>query len=117
MWTLPKQRNRPAANEAASDVNNGDESTLPQRIDNTVHDVLLDALLAGERLWWLKRAEDFERAKPRPGEYHGAATEAELSAQWQRLDRIARACRARAEVSPVDHIREDIAAVLAEVAA
>ena len=43
------------------------------RIDAFVHDALLEVMVTAERSWWLRRAEDFERAKPRIGDFHGAA--------------------------------------------
>lgn len=113
-----ERQSPPAANRGASNVNYRDNSTVPQRIDDFLHDALAEVMLTAERQWWLRRAEDFERAKPRPvGEFHGRMTAAQLRAQWLRLDAMARACRARAQVSPVDHIREDVANVLQEVAA
>lgn len=102
MTTLHEERVRPQAGDLRareSTTATGSETTVPHRIDRFLHDVLLDVLLSGERRYWLKRAEDFAKV----------GTPA--------CDEIARACRARAEVSPVDHIREDIAAVLREVGA
>ena len=87
------------------------------RLDAFLHDALLEVFLAAERQWWLKRADEFLAARPTPGDFTGEATRAELSAQWRRLTEIARACRARAEVSPVEDLREDVANVLREVAA
>lgn len=110
----PYDERRPGE-RAAFKVNYGDKFTIPERLDNFLHDALAEVMLTAERQWWLRRAEDFERAKPRPvGEFHGRMTAAQLRAQWLRLDAMARACRARAHVSPVDHIREDVANVLRE---
>lgn len=117
MRTPPdNDRGRPGE-KAASNVISSDTLSLPQRIDNFLQDALTEIMLTAERAWWLRRAEDFERAKPVPGEYVGGASHADLRAQWLRLDRMARACRARASVSPFEDIREDVAAVLEDVAA
>jgi hypothetical protein len=60
-----------------------------------VQEVIDDATAA----YYLKRAQAFEDAKPKPGDFHGQATVEELREQWLRLDQIATACRARAGVS------------------
>lgn len=86
----------------------------PERdLDPFTWGVLADAWNVGRRLWWLKRARDFENAKPLPGEYHGNATREQLSARWRFCDDVARACRAKAEMVGVD---EDLEAVLRSVA-
>ena len=62
--------------------------------------VLRDVFLLsgpGRAQWYLRRAADFEAAKPRPGEYTGNATREQLSARWQFCDQVARAFRAKAE--------------------
>lgn len=64
--------------------------------------LLTDCMVEATAAYWLRRAEQIEKARPRPEDHTGSATRAELSAQWQRLTGIARACRARAQVSPID---------------
>jgi hypothetical protein len=75
--------------------------------------VLADAYNVGHRLWWVRRARDFDNAKPLPGEYHGNATREQLSARWRWCDEVARACRAKAEMVGVDeeleHLLRDVA--------
>lgn len=88
--------------------------TIPERVDRFLHDALTEVFLTAERAWWLRRAEDFERAKPRVGDNFGRLTRDQVREQWHRLDELARACRARAHVSPVDDIREDVRNVLRE---
>lgn len=61
--------------------------------------VIQDALAEASGAYWSRRAETFEAAKPVPGEFHGKATRAELSARWCLMDKTARACRERASVS------------------
>lgn len=58
--------------------------------------MLQDALLDGDVRYWQRRAEDFEWARPRPGEWRGQATEAERAERDQRLAETAEACRAKA---------------------
>lgn len=58
--------------------------------------VLQDALCEGTAAYWRRRTEQFEWAKPRPDDFHGKATTAELSAAWNRCHASAEACRNRA---------------------
>lgn len=59
--------------------------------------LLQEALLDGDVHYWQRRAEDFEWARPRPGEWRGQATEAEQAERDQRLAETALACRRKAE--------------------
>jgi hypothetical protein len=45
---------------------------------------------------WLRRAEELEAAAPRPGQYLGQATAAELSERWHSCMTTAAACRHKA---------------------
>lgn len=80
--------------------------------------ILQDAIAEGAAAYWLGRAEEFERCKPRPGEYHGRATRAELSARWRRCDDTAKACRNRATFAHMypDDFDTDVDLVLGEAA-
>lgn len=89
-------------------VINDNTTILPPRIDAALYDMLPEIYLAADRAWWLKRAEELERARPRPQDWQGNATRAEPSAQWQRLTATAQACRARAQLCPVGDVRADI---------
>jgi hypothetical protein len=78
-----------------------------------VQEVIEDATAA----YYLKRAQAFEAAKPKPDDYHGKASREDLRAQWLRLDELAKACRARAKVSPLPGRTDpDLDNVLGEVA-
>ena len=82
--------------------------------------VLQDALAEATAAYWLRRAEQLERAKPRPGEFHGQMTRAELRAKWRELDEIVRACRNRATIAHLTGESEsagEVEAALLEVAA
>jgi len=107
-------KSRPGANRTASNVNNGDVFSIGQSLENFARRLLTDCLNEATRTYWLKRAQDFENAKPRPGEYQGTSTREELRARWLWLDEIARACRARAEISPLDEIAPEVESVLSE---
>lgn len=54
---------------------------------------------SGTARYWKTRAEVFERARPRPDDFHGRATSADLAEQWDRLTDKANACRARAAIA------------------
>lgn len=76
--------------------------------------LLTDCVNEQTRRYWMKRAEDFENAKPRLGEFHGNATREQLRARWIWLDEVARACRARATVAPLEDIAPEAEAVMRE---
>lgn len=61
--------------------------------------VLQDALNEATASYWLRRAEAFEAARPRIGDFHGQATPEHLRAKWDELTEIATACRNRAAVA------------------
>lgn len=85
-------------------------------VDHFVKRLLTDCLAEATRNYWLRRAADFENARPRLGEFHGTATRSELRQRWRELSDMADACRARAQVAPLDEIDPDVEAVLSEVA-
>lgn len=62
------------------------------------HRVVSDALAEATSSYWERRARTFEDAAPRPGDYTGRATRADLSAARERCLRTAAACRARASL-------------------
>jgi hypothetical protein len=72
------------------------DEQLAEYVDNFRRRVLQDALNEATASYWLRRAEDFERAKPRREKYRGQATDDDLRTAWQRCDQAAQACRARA---------------------
>lgn len=61
--------------------------------------VVADALQEAEAVYWLRRAKAFEQSRPRPGDYPGKATAADMRARDQRLAATALACRQRAVVA------------------
>ncbi|GAA1543518.1 hypothetical protein [Nocardioides humi] len=73
------------------------------RYEHGTRRALQEALAAGLRSTWLRRAEEFERARPRPGDYVGRSTPEERAARDRRLARMAEMCRHRASLaSPVE---------------
>ena len=111
-------RSRPGE-RAAPTVFNSDTPILRQTIGNLghfQHRVVQDALTEAMRTYWIRRAEAFEKARPLPDEFHGAATKDQLQAKWHELTAIAAACRGRAYVSPMAGILPKVEAIFAEVA-
>jgi hypothetical protein len=78
--------------------------------------VLQDALNEATASYWLRRARQFEAARPEPDEFHGEATRLQLRAKWYELTEAAEACRHRAAVSLVvqDEIAPEVWAALRE---
>jgi hypothetical protein len=70
-----------------------------EHIDHFQRRVIQDAIADADATYWLRRAEMFEAARPRAGDYHGRATRADLAAADQRCRDAAEACRKRAAVS------------------
>lgn len=75
---------------------------LDEHLDQFAYRVLRDAYNEGTALYWERRAQQFEWAKPRLDDFHGQATKADLSAAWRRCDETARACRDRARVARLE---------------
>lgn len=61
--------------------------------------VIQDAYAEASAGYLLRRAEAFEAARPRPGDFHGQATLQALEARCGRLTETAAACRAAAHVA------------------
>lgn len=61
--------------------------------------VLMDAINEATAGYWLRRAAQFEAARPQPGDHTGHATANDRASRDQRLASIAQACRARAMVA------------------
>lgn len=83
-------------------------ATLVTHLDHFQHRVIQDALADATSIYWTRRAEAFEAARPRPGDYPGKATLGDLRAADVRCREAAEACRKRARVAVMDRI-EDVA--------
>lgn len=59
--------------------------------------LLQDALLDGDVHYWQRRAQQFEDARRKPGEYVGKTTQAEREARDRDLAETALACRHKAQ--------------------
>ena len=113
MRTAPRGESRGPDVRLVGDV----PSVPPDALEQFAKRVILDALCDASRAWWLKRAEDFERARPVPGEYAGRATREELRQRWRELTEIADACRAKAAVCEPSDAATDLDNIWSEKAA
>lgn len=77
--------------------------------------VLQDALNEATSSYWLRRADQFTAAMPRPGEFNGQRTGDQLNEKVVELTAIVQACRVRASVSLLQtDIGPEVAAALQE---
>lgn len=74
-------------------------------VDHFQRRVLVDALNEATAVYWRKRAETFEAARPRPGEFRGRATPDETRQRDQRLAQLAANCRLCAELALTEGVR------------
>jgi len=72
---------------------------LTEYVEHFRKRVVQDALAEATAIYWNARAERFEAALPRPGDFTGNATPEELEERRQRITECALACRHRATVS------------------
>lgn len=108
-------RNRP---ELALGTADDRWAAMMTTVDHFQRRVIQDALNEARRRWWLQRAEDFERAKPRPGEYAGQATIEQLRARWKWCHHTAQACRNKAALVPLtlDEFQAELESVIEDAA-
>jgi hypothetical protein len=69
-----------------------------QRARHVALDALREAFQTGTAAYWERRAVELEAARPKRGDFNGAATPADLTERWDRLTAAAAACRARAQL-------------------
>lgn len=75
--------------------------------------VIQDALTDGWAATWERRARAFEDARPRLGDFTGGLDLEKRRAKYRELTEIAKACRAKAQLAPLD-FETDLDAVLRE---
>ena len=80
-------------------------SSLADHLEQFRARVLADALNEASAAYWLRRAVQFDNARPRPGDYTGAATPQQLAQRDARLAEVAQACRAAADVALLPYRR------------
>ncbi|MGD8214042.1 hypothetical protein [Aestuariimicrobium sp. Y1814] len=71
-------------------------NTPPNWVEDFGRRVLADAMTSATASYWLRRARAFEDARPRPGDFTGRATAAELAELDRRCRETAEACRSQA---------------------
>lgn len=81
-----------------------------------------EAMTTALPFYWLRRADTLEAARPRPGDFVGQATKAQLEERDRGLAEAAAACREHAELvrrypdAIARHMAEVVAAVCAQPA-
>lgn len=91
------------------------QPTLPRvDVDQFVRRLLVDSMLEATRRYWLDRAETFEAAQSRVGDFTGLATPEQIQAQDERLSAIAQACRNAAFLCEHEDFRSIIVAQFAD---
>lgn len=68
-------------------------------IDHFQRRVLQDSLTEATAIYWRRRAQTFEDARPQPGDFPGKASELDLRAIDQRMTESRDACLRRAAVA------------------
>lgn len=74
-------------------------ANLPAHVERVRVRVVQDALAEALASYWSRRAAAFRHARPRPGDYTGQATEADLAETYRRLEEIAVACDHAAQIA------------------
>ena len=95
-------------------------SQLSLVVDNLTHlqrRVVLEAFETANADWLVRRAEEFERARPMPGDFTGNASRADLSRRWCELTEIAKALRAQAALLRMGVCDTELEELLEEVTA
>lgn len=72
---------------------------LVEHVTHFQHRVIQDAITDATAYYWRRRAETFEWAMSKPGDYHGQSTAEERAKRDAGLQAAADACRARAHVA------------------
>src|SRR4051794_37351162 len=114
---MNSDRARPGAGTGslATDIRRICDSATVRYITNVQRGLLVDVALGADPLYWERRAQSLEAARHRPGiDYPGQADVEQLRARWVALTEAAKACRARAQLCPVE-LLESLVDVLGEV--
>jgi hypothetical protein len=76
--------------------------------------LIVDAFAEGMAATWTRRAQSFEDAAPKVGDYRGRATPEQLRRRWYECMKIAAACRCKAELADPFECIALLAEILAE---
>ncbi len=91
--------------------------TVPRRsvdLANFARRLVLDAVAQASAGYWRRRSAAFEAAAPRPADFNGRATRADLAAARARCLATADACRAKAFVVERYGLGDDVAREVAD---
>ena len=83
---------------------------MSDALDQHARRLLAELIIEGTAACRLRRARQWEDARPRLDDFQGRKTPEELRAAWRRCDEIARAFRASAGIAPIREAVETDAA-------
>jgi hypothetical protein len=89
--------------------------TLAAQLGSCGRRVVEEALTAALPAFWERRAEQLDDARPRPTDFHGRASSAELAERDRRLAEQAAACREHAELLRMFPEEEAVVELVADV--
>ncbi len=93
-------------------------TSLVEHVEHFQRRLIADALAEATSAYWLKRADDFEWARPSLADFPGDATLDQRRAKWRELTEVATACRAKARVSlQCEELSTEVDLVLEELVA
>lgn len=70
--------------------------------------LLRESVRAYSPQYWLDKAEEFEAAAPKKGDFHGESTREELLTRWENCMAAAKACRVAAHLLSVRTVDYDL---------
>jgi hypothetical protein len=97
----------------------GRQATFIVDVEHFRARLLQDCLTEATVVFWRRRAQTFEDAAPRPGDFTGQASKVDLARRAERCREIAAACRHHADViesGQPEPISADVAALIREAA-
>src|SRR5699024_3761372 len=110
---VSEQKNGPGGGASpAGAANNDYTASVAHTIDNFSRRIVVDALSGGLSATWHRRAEALESARPRPTDYRGKATPAQIAEQDRRLALKAQNARDHASIVAFHDANDMIADVL-----
>lgn len=122
----PGNEQRPGGGTEALKSFRGDTASLPAFPEGVADELtrfgvrlIEDAIATAAPWFWLRRADQFEDARPRPGDFVGLATDEDLAERDARLAGTAEACRQHADLlrrypTPLTAYERDLVAGLLE---
>jgi hypothetical protein len=80
--------------------------TVSFDLEHFQYRLVRDAINEASAAYWLRRADEFEAARPQIGDFHGSASRENLRSRFERLTAIAEACRNRSRVCELTEVED-----------